>query len=348
VTRSFLFFSNNLERFTSSTDHNLTIISPLLEPISAKKALKIMPAVRTLKEIANLVIRGRKPESVTKEGEVTDMLVIGAGFPRTGTSSLKTALERLGLKSYHMTNAMMMDPELWYEHVLERKKGNPGIYPKIMDSMAEQGYTATVDNPNILHYKELMERYPKAKIIMGVRVEGGGESYAVSVLNTIARFGPLFKRVPYKWFPLVQKIDALHEWHLAEHGSPLHRSTHYPKYQDLVDSYDSWVQRVPETVPAEKLLVFKPTDGWEPLCNFVSPLDPTIEMNCRQVLENNEPYPYINDRAALQGVQNGLHWIAVIVENVPTFIVFGLVVWWTVKRAQQNAPPKRRIKRKTH
>jgi hypothetical protein len=309
----------------------------------------MVPATINLKEVLDRIFLGGEPESDTLVEEPTSMLVIGAGHARTGTSSLKAALQRLGLKSYHMKNAMMMDPELWCEHALERMKGNPGIYPKIMDTMAEQGYAATVDNPNILHYKELMARYPNAKVILGIRPRGGGESYAVSVLNTIARFAPLCYRVPFRWFSIFQKQNIIREWHFAEHGSPLHPITHYPNYQDLVDSYEAWSQQVQETVPPEKLLIFKPTDGWEPLCNFLSPLDPMIERNCQEISVNHEPFPFINDTAALQAFQDVFHKVAVVVENLPTLLlVFVCIVWWITTKKRRNCALKNAEKRKAN
>lgn len=90
--------------------------------------------------------------------------VIGAGFGRTGTSTLKGALEILGYDPcYHMIE-FYMNPEeqlpLWRDVVEGRKQDWDKIYA---------GYQATVDWPGCKYYKELAAHFPDAKVILNHR-----------------------------------------------------------------------------------------------------------------------------------------------------------------------------------
>jgi hypothetical protein len=89
--------------------------------------------------------------------------VIGAGLGRTGTLSLKMALEELGfVKCYHMTEVLAN-----LEHVRAwdaAARGEPIDWEALF-----QGYQATVDWPGCTFYEELMRRYPEAKVVLSVR-----------------------------------------------------------------------------------------------------------------------------------------------------------------------------------
>ena len=67
-------------------------------------------------------------------------------------------------------------------------------------------------------------------------------------------------------------------------------------------AYDTWVARVIRTVPEDRLLVFAPTDGWKPLCDFLSPLRESIHKKCQTILENKQPYPFENETKKLEAV----------------------------------------------
>ena len=89
--------------------------------------------------------------------------VIGAGFGRTGTMSLKVALEELGFGSCYQMTEVFDHPEhlqLWEAAV----RGELADWEEIF-----RGYRATVDWPGAAFYEELMERYPHAKVILTVR-----------------------------------------------------------------------------------------------------------------------------------------------------------------------------------
>ena len=93
------------------------------------------------------------------------MKVICAGWGRTGTRSLKYALERLiGEPSYHMQNILLnkKDAKLWHHSIFENQENFD--WEKIY-----KGYGACLDFPSCNYYKELMKTYPNAKVILTIR-----------------------------------------------------------------------------------------------------------------------------------------------------------------------------------
>ncbi|MGH2844076.1 MAG: sulfotransferase family protein, partial [Solirubrobacteraceae bacterium] len=102
------------------------------------------------------------------------MQLIGAGLPRTATMSQKVALDTLGLPCYHMYNVLadLSKADLWRQ-VLD------GEVPA---GDAMDGCAATVDWPGSYYYKDLIEAYPDAKVLLSVR---SPESWAQSMHDTI-------------------------------------------------------------------------------------------------------------------------------------------------------------------
>lgn len=88
--------------------------------------------------------------------------VIGAGRGRTGTASLKVALETLGYgPCYHMSE-VLKNPE-FVDRWIRAAEGNAD-----WDAIFN-GYSATVDNPGCNYCKELAAYYPEAKVILTIR-----------------------------------------------------------------------------------------------------------------------------------------------------------------------------------
>ena len=93
------------------------------------------------------------------------MKVICAGWGRTGTRSLKFALEKLlGQPSYHMQNILLSkrDAKLWHNSIFNNKENFD--WEEIYSD-----YGACLDFPSCNYYKELMEKYPEAKVILTIR-----------------------------------------------------------------------------------------------------------------------------------------------------------------------------------
>jgi hypothetical protein len=192
--------------------------------------------------------------------------VIGAGFGRTGTLSLKLALEKLGFdKCYHMLE-VGNHPEhvaLWRAAV----RGEPLDWDALFE-----GYRATVDWPSCKFYREQMAHFPDARVILSER---DPERWYASVMNTIWPSSVARRDsgdpVTKPWSDMIFEVI----WDGTFHGRIEDR-------EYAIQVYLDHNRHVREFVPAERLLVFDPADGWEPLCRFLEvPVPP-------------EPYPQVN------------------------------------------------------
>lgn len=193
--------------------------------------------------------------------------VIGAGIGRTGTFSLKHALERLGFgPCHHMIEVLGNLPQqlpLWQAAV----RGQPDwdrIYA---------GYHSAVDWPTARFYAELFATYPNAKFILGYR---SPQSWAESFSQTIYRALSDIEQAPVEqrdWLHMVSEL-------ITQNGIPPGLDT-----AGLERAFIAHVDRVKASIPPKQLLVFEAQDGWEPLCAFL------------EVPVPEESYPRTNDRA---------------------------------------------------
>jgi len=195
------------------------------------------------------------------------MKVIGAGMGRTGTLSLKTALERLlGEPCYHMETIIRRPDQLdaWYAW-----SRDPQAEPD-WDAILP-GFAAGVDAPLCLFWETLHRRYPEAKVVLTLRdPEKWCDSFTTLMRTNIrgAWMGLFSSRA--------RRMGAFGRT-LGKHfmGS-LDR-------QHLIDTFNAHNQRVRDTVPADRLLEFRVQEGWGPLCAF---LDQPIP---------DAPFPRLNE-----------------------------------------------------
>lgn len=166
--------------------------------------------------------------------------VIGTGFGRTGTESMRFALEYLGFAPCHHMRQVYGNEEqrrLWAAVVVD------GVAPD-WDTLFD-GYKAAVDWPSVQYWRELIEFYPDAKVLLTWR---SAESWWNSYEKTLAKVQASLPPEDYARRLLTSTL-----------GDPLDRDS-------CIAAYESNVQAVHDTVPAERLLVHKLGDGWEPLC----------------------------------------------------------------------------------
>lgn len=173
--------------------------------------------------------------------------VIGAGYGRTGTLTLKLALEELGFgPCYHMMEVFKNPeaPAMW-EAVAD---GEPRQWEKLFE-----GYNSTVDWPSATYALELAQAYPEAKVILSVR---DPEAWFRSTQSTIfARdFTP---DDPSPWLRMVMKtVGSLFDLQMHDHDR-------------LIAVYEAHNQRVREQIAPERLLEWDAKEGWGPLCAFL-------------------------------------------------------------------------------
>lgn len=204
------------------------------------------------------------------------MKLIGAGLPRTGTLSQKVALEMLGLgPCYHMVNVLA---DLDQANLWKRALNGESPWDEVFD-----GFESTVDAPGHYFYKELIEVYPDAKVLLSTRdperwrqsmeqtvwaVRNGGSTMRL-ISDTRATIDP-------GWAGFLEMIDGL-LWEgdgtLSDCRDP----------ERLPAAMERWTEEVKANVPADRLLVWDVTQGWEPLCEFLELPVP------------DQPFPNLND-----------------------------------------------------
>lgn len=194
------------------------------------------------------------------------MRVIGAGVGRTGTYSLKKALEMLGLgPCYHMEEVIRHMPEqvpLW----VAAAEGRPDW------SAIYSGYESAVDWPTAGFYRELAAAYPSAQFVLTVR---SPESWAASFSETIGKVMLMADQLP----------DEMQDW--IRMAIRVRTRTGFPPglgTAELEQAFQAHTEAVKAAIPAGRLLVYEVKEGWEPLCRF------------RGLPVPEEPFPRTNGR----------------------------------------------------
>lgn len=274
--------------------------------------------------------------------EPQELLVIGAGFGRTGTSSFFTALNRMGLLSYHFTAALSTPGHLgkWVDYI----KGDISV-DDVIQMWSVDGFNATASMPACFLYKQLMEQFPKALVVLTVRGDGDGMAWATSILESVALIRQAVSRIPFTWIPQVQHYKILFDWIFAQGNVvALDDNDANIKYNatQLAEMYNMWVAEVQQTVPREKLLVFAAQDGWKPLCDFLSPLSNQVASNCRDIIESGDPYPSVNEKAHVARMVGFLNVISTAFEYGPFALGLIAAVWWIIIKKRRRGVKKKR------
>ena len=190
--------------------------------------------------------------------------IIGAGYGRTGTMSLKHALEILGFgPCYHMIE-LTNQPER-VGHWLQAARGkNPQ-----WDTLFE-GYHSVADFPGCLYYQPLMQAYPEAKVILTVR---DSESWYRSARHTIFKAYPSREQLAYIFrnYLFSERVRQLMQVGWLIQKAIFWQTFHMRQYNrsKAIARYNEHNAAVMKQVPPGKLLVYNVKDGWEPLCHFL-------------------------------------------------------------------------------
>jgi hypothetical protein len=209
------------------------------------------------------------------------MKVVGAGVGRTGTLSLKAALERLGF-----------GPCFHGRHVLD----HPDRLPQWLAAAAGQpadlaelfaGYQSTMDWPGAALWRQLIRTFPGAKVILTVR---DPDSWYESVARTIypmfgSRSDPRAKRAR----ELVPGLDVMTAFTRQLIWDGPFFGGRFEDRHHAIAVYEAHNAAVRHEVPADRLLVCGPDVGWSTLCDFLGVPVP------------DEPYPHLNDPAGFWG-----------------------------------------------
>ena len=201
--------------------------------------------------------------------------VVGAGFGRTGTLSLKVALEKLGVgPCYHMMEVFPRPEHVAIWHRLAF--GNPIDWDELFD-----GFQATVDWPSARWWREIAAHYPDAKVLLSVR---DPEAWYKSMSDTIAQ--PMREPAPDSAPEIVRlQSQMIRKSVLAE--------TFDNRFEDkahTIEVFNRHTQEVRDSIDPARLLVFDVREGWGPLCRFL------------EVPIPDEAFPRLNDTASTQAV----------------------------------------------
>lgn len=257
------------------------------------------------------------------------MRVIGAGLGRTGTTSLEAALTHLGYKPYHMKTAMSTEGhlELWqlYMQAVKAEQASEGsdavvtATDAVIDAIIRDGFDATTDYPACHIYPRLMERFPDAIVLLGVR--SSGTAWADSILSTIGRAAAILSTAPFHFVPSLRRLAPFIAFQFEATGLAVDTTTRRitSTRDEMGHAHDEWARSVQAAVPADKLLTHQPGQGWAPICAMLGAPVPS------------EPYPHLNDSKQIQGAADAAEFVA--------------NVWWpvvivlTVAACYCHAPP---------
>jgi hypothetical protein len=213
-------------------------------------------------------------KSVMSDKVDRNMKVIGSGFGRTGTLSMKVALEQLGFDPcYHMETVLTRPSHLNFWH--DVASGKAVDWHQIFDD-----FQAAVDFPASSVYKELMAVYPEAKVIHTIR---DPERWYDSTYETIYKMKDVFPQWMRQYVPWVRRFVEMGDgmfWDRLFAGQ-------FENCPRMIQVFNDYTEDVKRTVPADRLLVFNVKEGWRPLCQF---LDVTVP---------DTPFPHKNDRALM-------------------------------------------------
>lgn len=221
-----------------------------------------------------------------------ELMVIGAGLPRTGTLSMKAALVKLFKgKCYHMTEVWQGDQEdldIWMSGL--RGQNSPEDWRQYF---RRKGFVTGVDFPMSLCWKELSDVYPNAKIVLSTR---DPETWYDSVYNSVWQFNVMLHsswtfRLMCKMFDMRRGSENWMDTVESTLGTGMSIGVGpaiSAGREVCTQFFKDWENSVKANIPPERLLVHRAKDGWEPLCKFLGVPVP------------DEPYPHINDTASIK------------------------------------------------
>lgn len=203
--------------------------------------------------------------------------VVGAGLGRTGTHSLKLALEQLlGGPCYHMSELIDRedDTAVW----AAATRGEDVDWPRFLSE-----FEATVDWPACAFWEPIASAHPDSIVLLSMRESP--EAWWKSVERTIVQ--ALQRPVPdddEAWTERRRMVIAMVE------------STFTPDWRDRDGAIAGYIRhndRVRQAVDPARLVEWQPGDGWEPICRALGMETP------------EEPFPHTNTTADFRA-QSGL------------------------------------------
>lgn len=209
---------------------------------------------------------------------IVTLSVIGSGFGRTGTKSLKEALEKLGFGPCHHMYEVLDNLEQvpdWKALADGESRDLHKIY---------EGYNSQVDWPGAHYWKQAVAAFPDAKVVHSVRPP---EKWWASFDRTIGKLLDVYPSMDLP--PPIREILDMNRKFVGD-------ATFGGQFRDkdaAIAAFEARTAEVRATLPADRFIVFDVAEGWEPLCAF---LDVPVP---------DEPFPHHNLRADFWDVLGG-------------------------------------------
>ena len=196
--------------------------------------------------------------------------VIGAGFGRTGTNSLKLALEMLESQPcHHMLEVFPSENQINWFH--DKAHGKSVVWEKVFEN-----FGSAVDWPSSAYYQELAEYYPDSKVILSVR---DPEKWYDSTKETIYFVSTA---IP-KWI-LILSPQKRQIYEMIQ--QTIWQGVFDGKFEDrdyAIKVFNDHIKDVKSIIPEDRLLIHEAKEGWAPLCEFLGKSIP------------DQPYPRVNE-----------------------------------------------------
>ncbi len=179
--------------------------------------------------------------------------VIGAGFGRTGTMSIKLALEQVGFGPCHHMEEVFTNPAQlpgWQAAAA----GKPVDWDNLL-----AGYNSVVDWPAAHYWRELADFYPDAKVLLTVRpAERWWQSFSGTIQKVLEERGQIED-------PYLSGVAAMGNAIIAEQtfGGAMENKA------AVLAAFEQHIRDVSAAIPTERLLIFDVSDGWAPFCAFL-------------------------------------------------------------------------------
>ena len=224
-----------------------------------------------------------------------EFVVIGAGWGRTGTMSLKTALEMLNIKTYHMEECFKhRDANFWTNLSIKNHVPNNDITKNpFFNVFGKRGFRAAVDFPAASYYKTLMKAYPNAKVILTVRDSNEWyKSCEDTIFTTMPDYPGTSSGVRIIFGLNIPGVGFTQMFHKTMTEDAFSITEGEWDKSRIIKAYEAHNEEVMKEVPSDRLLVldFSKGDGrWDKLCPFLNLSVP-----------NGTPFPKVNYRSSFQ------------------------------------------------
>ncbi|KAI0440566.1 hypothetical protein F4803DRAFT_526887 [Xylaria telfairii] len=250
------------------------------------------------------MVRFITDDRVVDQTRPVEIRVICAGLPRSATSSMQAAVERLGFgPCMHMAHVLPHANRSQLMLDASREQDREKRHKMIAELMA--GHASVADFPVVFFAADLMDMYPEAAIVLNQR--SSGTVWAASAKESFEFFFSwrffatcLFFRADRLWYRL--NCEAV-TWLHRVYGNPV------PWTTDIYEGHRRWVLDEAKK-RGRPVLEFMPEQGWRPLCEFLGTEVP------------DEPFPRLNEKETFQTVRR-----IFITKGLLSWAALGVGVW---------------------